>query len=84
MLISISLCLFAVFNPPDNVLTRVKTPEGYIQQKGEPNSFAAWLQSLPLKPASAHTKTYKGDIARTDVETAAVVDMKRLRRHHQS
>lgn len=69
------LCLFESFNPPDNVLTRFQTPAGYSQQKVEPGSFAAWLQNLPLKPVGAHTKTYKGDIARTDIETAAIVDI---------
>jgi hypothetical protein len=71
----ISLCLLASFNSPDNVLTRFKTPAGYTQQKNGPTSFAAWLQNLPLKPVGTHTKTYKGEIALTDVETAAVVDI---------
>jgi hypothetical protein len=75
ILLFASICLFPAFNAPDNVLTRFKTPEGYTQQKVEPNSFAAWLQSLPLKPSGTHTKTYRGDIARTDIETAAVVDI---------
>ena len=71
----ISLILFASFNPPDNVLTRFHTPAGFTQQKVEPDSFAAWLQTLPLKPAGTHTLTYRGSIAATDVETAAVVDL---------
>lgn len=61
--------------PPDNVLTRFKTPEGYHQVPVEPNSFGEWLQNLPLKPAGTQTRTYKGDIARTDVYTAAVIDI---------
>lgn len=71
----ISLFLCASVSPPDNVLTRFKTPDGFTQQKAEPGSFGAWLQSLPLKPAGAHTRTYKGEVARTDAETAAVVDL---------
>jgi hypothetical protein len=71
----LSLCLFSSFNPPDNVLTRFKTPAGYTQQKVTPGSFAEWLQKLPLKPTGTHTQTYTGAIARTDVETAAVVDI---------
>jgi hypothetical protein len=73
-----ALCLltFSVLLPaPDNVLTRFKTPTGYEQQRVEPGSFAEWLQNLPLKPTGTKTKTYRGDIARTDVYTAAVVDM---------
>ena len=71
------LCLFLLssFNPPDNVLTRFPTPTGYAQQKTTPGSFAEWLQKLPLKPAGTHTLTYTGAIARTDIETAAVVDI---------
>jgi hypothetical protein len=69
------LLLIASVNPPDNVLTRFKTPEGYHQVAAQPGSFGAYLQRLPLKPAGAHTLTYKGDIAATDVETAAVVDI---------
>jgi hypothetical protein len=69
------LCLLSSFNPPDNVLTRFPTPAGYTQQKITPGSFAEWLQKLPLKPAGTHTKTYTGAIARTDIETAAVVDI---------
>jgi len=60
---------------PDNVLTRFKIPEGFHQDNVQPGSFAEWLQRLPLKPVGTHTKTYKGEIARTDVETAAVVDI---------
>jgi hypothetical protein len=59
----------------DTVITRFKAPSGYQQVTFQPGSFAAYLQQLPLKPIGTHTKTYKGDIARTDVETAAVVDI---------
>jgi len=69
------LLLFNSFAAPDNVITRFKIPEGYHQCAVKSGSFAAWLQNLPLKPAGTQTKTYKGDIARTDVYTAAVVDM---------
>jgi len=71
-------CLALLVNittAPDNVLLRFKTPLGYTQQKVGAGSFAEWLQKLPLKPTGTHTKTYKGDIAQTDVYTAAVVDM---------
>jgi hypothetical protein len=63
------------FTAPDNVLTRFKIPEGYHHINAKPGSFAAYLQSLLLKPVGTQTKTYKGDIARTDVYTAAVVDL---------
>jgi len=60
---------------PDNVLTRFILPEGYQQVAAKAGSFGAYLQSLPLKPAGTHTFTYKGNIAATDAETAAVVDI---------
>jgi len=60
---------------PDTVLTRFKTPEGFHQVPAQPGSFGAYLQSLPLKPSGTHTLTYKGAMAATDVETAAVVDI---------
>lgn len=70
------LALFVFTAPgPDTVLTRFKTPEGFHQAAAQAGSFGAYLQSLPLKPAGTHTLTYKGDIAATDVETAAVIDI---------
>jgi hypothetical protein len=75
-LLTIFFLLFYSWMPaPDNVLARFKTPAGYTQQKTESGSFAEWLQNLPLKPAGTQTKTYRGDVARTDVYTAAVVDI---------
>jgi len=67
--------LFTSFFAADNVTIRFKVPEGYHRISVPPGSFAAYLQSLPLKPPGTQTKTYKGDVARTDVYTAAVVDM---------
>jgi len=71
----IVLLLCNSFTSTDSLLTRFKVPEGYQQVKAEPGSFAAYLQSLPLKPAGTQTKTYKGAIAQTDIFTAAVVDI---------
>src|ERR1700744_968403 len=75
ILATLSLFLLSSFNVPDNVLTRFPVPSGYTQQNVAPVSFADWLQKLPLKPAGTHTLTYTGAIARTDIETAAVVDI---------
>jgi len=69
------LLLASSFNSPDNVLTRFKTPVGFHQLSPQPGSFGDYLQSLPLKPSGTHTLTYKGDVAATDAETAAVVDI---------
>ncbi|XHR95158.1 DUF4846 domain-containing protein [Mucilaginibacter sp. UC70_90] len=75
----LTTCLLLLLNiniaPPDNVIKRFAVPEGYQRITASPGSFGAWLQALPLKPAGTPTKTYKGDIARTDVYTAAVIDM---------
>src|SRR5215469_6756667 len=67
--------LFSSFIPPDNVLTRFKIPVGFHQVSVQSGSFGAYLQSLPLKPAGTRTLTYKGVVAATDAETAAVVDI---------
>jgi hypothetical protein len=76
----LSSCL--LFLPPlmaavktDRVLDRFHPPAGYLQSNAAPGSFAAWLGALPLKPEGTHTLTYRGDVARTDAYTAAVVDM---------
>lgn len=71
----ITILLLNSFTSPDNVLTRFKIPAGYHQVNAEPGSFGTYLQALPLKPAGTHTLTYKGAIAATDPETAAVVDI---------
>jgi len=69
------LVLYGATSSPDNVLTRFKTPAGYTQDKPDAGSFGAYLQALPLKPTGTPTRTYKGDVAATNVYTAAVVDI---------
>jgi hypothetical protein len=59
----------------DSVLDRFKPVSDYHQSVVAPGSFGAWLQHLPLKPPGTQTRTYRGDIARTDPYTAAVVDI---------
>ncbi len=75
LLITVIGFVSLLFAPVDTVLTRFSPPEGYRQVAVTPGSFGAYLQSLPLMPPGAHTHTYNGDIAATDVFTAAVVDM---------
>lgn len=75
ILIFLTVLISGAFGTADNVTTRFKVPAGYEQVKVAPGSFADWLQHLPLKPAGAHTLTYKGVVAATDAYTAAVVDM---------
>ncbi|CAN5414284.1 DUF4846 domain-containing protein [soil metagenome] len=75
--IAIIFCvlLCGSFTVTDTIVTRFKVPAGYKQATVEPGSFAAYLQNLPLKPAGTATKNYRGEVARTDVYTAAVVDI---------
>src|SRR5258708_4019836 len=70
-----ALLICCSFTPPDDVTTRFHAPEGYHRVAVAPGTFAAYLQSLPLKPPGTQTKTYKGVVAATDVYTAAVVDI---------
>ena len=70
-----ALLLLLLYRPADNVTNRFPVPSGYTRQKNKPGSFGEWLQKVPLKPAATPTKTYKGDIARTDAYTAAVADV---------
>lgn len=63
------------FTTTESVLTRFMPPPGFHHVPAKPGSFAEWLQHLPLKPEGTKTLTYKGEVARTDVYTAAVVDM---------
>jgi hypothetical protein len=73
----IAIILFACisFIPADKVSTRFNAPAGYRQVATTPGSFGAYLQNLQLLPAGTRTKTYTGDVARTDPYTAAVIDM---------
>ncbi|NHA08117.1 DUF4846 domain-containing protein [Mucilaginibacter sp. HC2] len=69
------LTLFFSVTKTDNVVNRFKVPAGFQQVKVSSASFGAWLQALPLKPIGTPARTYKGNIARTNLYTAAIVDM---------
>ena len=75
VILALFLLLYLPGTTPDTVLTRFKAPTGYQQVKAEAGTFAAYLQSLPLKPVGTPTKTYRGTVATTDVYTAAIVDI---------
>jgi len=74
LLLTVSLLVFKQA-PTDIITKRFSPPTGYVREATQPNSFAAYLQNLPLKPAGTHTQTYLGQTARTDAYTAAVVDV---------
>ncbi|MDO3645289.1 DUF4846 domain-containing protein [Mucilaginibacter sp. L3T2-6] len=73
--LAVILLLSGSFIAPDNITTRFKAPEGYHRVAVKPGSFAEYLRSLPLKQAGTPTKTYRGEVARTNLYTAAVVDI---------
>ena len=74
--ILIILLFINLASPARNELaTRFKAPAGYKRVTSPSRSFAGYLQALPLKPGNTQTKTYTGAVARTDLYTAAVVDM---------
>ncbi|MBD1394095.1 DUF4846 domain-containing protein [Mucilaginibacter glaciei] len=75
IIIGVMLLFTALAPPVADLTTRFKAPAGFTRVISPAGSFAAYLQALPLKPAGTPTKTYLGNIARTNPYTAAVVDM---------
>ena len=75
LVLTVSLLLLGNFTKVDTVLTRFTLPAGYTRQTVASGSFAEYLQSLPLKPIGTPTKTYNGEIAATNIFTAAVLDL---------
>jgi hypothetical protein len=72
----ILLALLAITPPnADSVVGRFSVPADYTRQKNKPASFGAWLQKVPLKPPGTATRTYNGDISKTNAYTAAVADI---------
>jgi hypothetical protein len=73
----IAIILFACisFIPADKVSTRFNAPAGYSRWQPRPAVLALTCKTCQLLPAGTRTKTYTGDVARTDPYTAAVIDM---------
>lgn len=64
----------SLINPSGRVLRdRFIVPDGYTRVEVDPESFAAYLQNLPLKPYGAKVKYYDGR-EKTDRAYYAVVD----------
>lgn len=59
----------------NSVKTRFKTPEGYTRITPERNSFAEYLQNLPLKAIATKALNYDGTEKRPDDVYDAVVDI---------
>lgn len=67
---------FEPINPKGNiVMTRFNTPEGYNRESLDSNSFAAFLQHLPLKPDGSEVKEFDGTIKPNYQTYLAVVDL---------
>ena len=57
------------------IKTRFNLPEGFQRLTAAPNSFAAYLQNLPLKPDGSQVQYYNGAIKSATNVYAGVVDM---------
>lgn len=56
--------------------TRILTPRGFERVENDENSFADYLQKLPLKPDGAMVKLYNGDTKANNDIYDAVIDLK--------
>jgi hypothetical protein len=59
----------------DSVKTRFTLPEGYTRITPEKNSFAQYLQNLPLKPEGTIALNYDGSVKQPDDVYTAVVNI---------
>jgi len=59
----------------NTVKTRFKTPDRYTRVSSEKNSFAEYLQNLPLKPEGTKVLNYDGTEKRPDDVYAAVINV---------
>ena len=61
--------------PADSLAGRIAPPAGFVRTPASPDSFAAWLRGLPMKPAGAPVLLYTGARKwRQDVH-AGVIDI---------
>lgn len=59
----------------NSLVNRIPTPSGYNRMSNEENSFANWLQFLPLKPGHPKVKLYNGQNKYNQNAQYAVVDI---------
>jgi hypothetical protein len=63
-------------NPEGKILQeRFNTPEGFVRDSIDSNSFGVYLRKLPLKPAGSFVKIYDGRIKTKPNVYCAVVDL---------
>lgn len=66
----------SLINPTGTTIqTRFLLPEGFKRVQTQQNSFAQYLQNLPLKPDGSKVKYYNGIVKDVDDVYVAVVDM---------
>ena len=59
--------------PADALAARIPPPPGFTRIPAEPGTFAAWLRTLPLKPAGAAVHLFDGRVKpRQDVHLAVI------------
>ncbi len=58
-----------------NTIKDLALPKGFTRQPKDKQSFAAYLQNLPLKPQGTDVLTYTGTIPSTNSFAFAVIDM---------
>ncbi|MDR0291720.1 MAG: DUF4846 domain-containing protein [Elusimicrobium sp.] len=71
----LSLIFIAQAAAADTLEQRFPPPAGYARAAVAPDSFAAYLRNLPLKPAGSYVKYYDGTEKYAPGVYAAVVDM---------
>lgn len=61
-----------IFSPGNTVSTRFRTPEHFIREELDSNSFGFFLRSLPLHPEGHRVHYYNGEIKSNEVYAAVV------------
>lgn len=73
---TIPVDIATLINPDGRTInTRYRLPDGFQRVESLENSFAAYLQTLPLKPHGTKVKYYNGATKETTDVYAGVVDM---------
>lgn len=70
--LSNSVTFDAINEEKTTIKTRFNTPSGFDRIKNNENSYANYLQSLPLKPHGAKVHYYNGEIKNNNVYEAVI------------
>ncbi len=69
------LALASPVSEPQILSERFPAPAGFARETVPPNSFAAWLRRLPLKPPGAQVRLFNGELKYFQDAVAAVAEM---------